>query len=112
LGACATSAAPMDFVFLENYSQSDGYERSDSTGLHQIATNVQSMSAGRQGNIASVTTGSAAFWYSESTNSSTYEASGVAAITAGTDNSGYLLLDMLFTDGRLSQAQGAAGGRR
>jgi hypothetical protein len=105
--------------YLENYSQSDGYairdsgETIDDTGVshwtpQMIATNVQSMSAGRQGNIAYVTTGGAAFWYSESTNTSTYEASGVAAITAGTDNGGYLLLDMLFANGRLSQAD--AGG--
>ncbi len=97
------------------YTQSDGYairdsgETIDSTGYphwtpQMIATNVQSMSAGRQGNIAYVTTGGAAFWYSESTNSSFYEASGVAAITAGTDNGGYLLLEMLFTNGRLSQS--------
>jgi hypothetical protein len=51
-------------------------------------------------------TGGVAYWYNESTNSSTYEASGAAVITAGTDNSGYLLLDMLFTNGNLSQSQG------
>jgi hypothetical protein len=94
-------------VFRESYSQSDAFERSDSTGQpHLIGTNVQSVSAGQQGNIAYVTTSGAAFWYSESTNSSTFEASGVAAITAGTDNSGYLLLDMLFTNGRVSQDEG------
>jgi ABC-type Fe3+ transport system substrate-binding protein len=44
--------------------------------------------------------------YSASTNGSIYEGTGVAAITAGTDNSGYLLLDMLFTNGNVSEAQG------
>jgi len=90
----------------ESFSLPDAYERSDSTGSHSIATDVLSVSAGQQGNIAYVTSSGVAYWYSESTNSSTYEASGVAAITAGTDNSGYLLLDMLFTNGNLSQSQG------
>jgi hypothetical protein len=102
-------------VIRELYNQNDGYEISDSSetidgsgqphwAQQQIATNVQSMSAGRQGNIAYVTTGGAAFWYSQAYGTNTFEADGVAAITVGTDNSGYPILDMLFTNGRLSQS--------
>lgn len=43
---------------------------------------------------------------SSGTGTTTFEATGVAAITAGTDNSGYLILDMLFTNGNLSQSEG------
>ena len=94
-----------------HYVSSDAYELSDSVSSINgqpslIASGVQSVSAGQQGNIAYVTTGGAAYWYSTVTGTTTFEATGVAAITAGTDNSGYLILDMLFTNGNLSQSEG------
>ena len=46
---------PRRRLILEPYYQFDGYEMSDG-GQNLIATNVQSMSAGHQGNIAFVTT--------------------------------------------------------
>jgi len=92
------------------YTRPDAYERSDSFSgstapLVLIGTYVQTVSAGQQGNIAYVTTTGAAYWYDALTGSNTYIASGVKAITAGTIPGGYLLLDMLFANGNLSQSE-------
>jgi hypothetical protein len=80
---------------------SDGYERSDSTGLHFIASNVSSMSAGQQGFMDYVTTSGDAWWYSESTAFDSYLGSGVAAVTAGTDQNGNYMIDLLYSSGAL-----------
>jgi hypothetical protein len=91
-------------VYTVMISQPDGYERSDSAnGSLIISTYVQSISAGKQGNLAYVTTSGVAWWYSQTFGTYTYLASGVSAVTAGTDTNGYLVLDMLFSNGNLSQ---------
>ncbi len=92
----------------QRYSQVDGYEVSDSTGKHPIASNIKSLSAGQQGNMAYITTGGVAYSYSESTALWTYLGSG-AAVTAGTDASGSLVLDLVYADGSLLEWRQASG---
>jgi hypothetical protein len=84
-------------------TQSDGYEFSDSTGKHWVASYVSSMSAGQQGEMAYLTTGGAAYLYSESGALATYLNSGVSAVTVGTDANGNYMIDLLFANGSLSE---------
>jgi hypothetical protein len=91
------------------FSQSDGSEISDSTGKHLIASNILSLSAGQQGNMAYVTTSGDAYSYSETGGLWTYLGSGVSAVTAGTDQNGNSMLDMLFANGSLSEWRQGSG---
>jgi hypothetical protein len=86
-----------------------GYEFSDSTGRHLIASNVASMSAGQQGIIDYVTAGGDAYWYSEATALSSYQGSGVAAVTAGTDQNGNYMIDLLYSSGALWELRQGSG---
>jgi hypothetical protein len=88
---------------------SSGSEYSDSTGRHFIASNVQSMSAGQQGFMDYVTTGGDAYWYSEATAFSSYLGSGVAAVTAGTDQNGNYMIDLLYSSGALWEWRQGSG---
>ena len=88
---------------------SSGYEFSDSTGRHLVASNVGSMSAGQQGVMDYVTAAGDAYWYSEAAGSSFYLGSGVAAVTAGTDQNGNYMFDLLFSSGALWEWRQASG---
>jgi hypothetical protein len=77
------------------------YEHSDSTGWHFVASNVKAVSAGQMGNIAFIHADGAASVYSEASGSTFFVASGVAQITAGTDENGKLLTEVLFANGDL-----------
>jgi hypothetical protein len=89
--------------------QSDGYERSDSTGLHFIASNLSSMSAGQQGFLDYIGTNGVAYWYSEASAFSSYLGSGVAAVTAGTDQNGNAMIDLLYTSGAVWEWRQGSG---
>jgi hypothetical protein len=88
---------------------SSGSEYSDSTGRHFIASNVGSMSAGQQGFMDYVTTGGDAYWYSEATAFSSYLGSGVTAVTAGTDQNGNYMIDLLYSSGALWEWRQGSG---
>jgi hypothetical protein len=76
-----------------------GYEYSDTTGWHFLSYNVQSISAGQQGYIAYVTTNANAYQYTEAFGSSSLLAYNVAQIADGTDENGYNMIDLLYTNG-------------
>jgi hypothetical protein len=91
------------------YTISSGYELSDSTGKHLIVSNVSSMSAGQQGFMDYITTSGDAYWYSEASAFSSYLGSGVAAVTAGTDQYGNYMIDLLYSNGYLWEWRQASG---
>jgi hypothetical protein len=89
--------------------QPDGYEWSDSTGRHSIASNVKSLSAGQHGIIDYVTTSGAGYLYNESSGSASYLAAGLAAVTAGTDQNGVYMIDLLYASGTLVEWRQSTG---
>jgi hypothetical protein len=94
--------------------QSDGYELSDSTGLHAVrsgtpgAVGVLTLSAGQQGNIGILWNGTAT-WYNEVTGNNVQEGTGVTQFTMGTDENGGVQFDMLDGNGILYQSSQADG---
>jgi hypothetical protein len=95
----------VDAVFTSGYA----YERSDSTGWHTIASGVRSVSAGQQGMTAYVSTSGSAYQWFEATGLSSFLASSVAQVTAGTDANGNWMLDLLFSNGNLSEYRQGQG---
>jgi hypothetical protein len=91
------------------YTQSDGYEISDSSGKHSVASNITWLSAGQQGNMAYITTGGVAYSYNELTALWTYLGSGASAVTVGTDQNGNAMIDLLFANGSLSEWRQGSG---
>jgi hypothetical protein len=85
------------------------WEHSDSTGWHYIAGGVQSISAGQWGIMDYLTTGGNAYWFNEASGSSSFLGSGVAAVTAGTDQYGNYLIDMLYTNSNLYEYRVGSG---
>jgi hypothetical protein len=77
------------------------WEYSDSSGWHYIDSGVKAVSAGQQGIIDYLTTGGTAIWYSEAGGVKVPLASGVAQVTAGTDQYGNYMIDLLLTNGNL-----------
>jgi hypothetical protein len=86
-----------------------GYEHSDSTGWHYIASGVQSVSAGQQGIIDYLTTGGNAYWFNEASGSTSFLGSGVIQVTAGTDQFGNYMIDMLYSGGNLYEYRVGSG---
>jgi hypothetical protein len=82
------------------FTWGDGWEHSDDSGWHFIASYVQSLSAGLQGISDYVTTSGVAHWHTEG-GSDTILGYGVAQVTAGTDQNGNYMIDMLYTSGDL-----------
>src|SRR5262249_1986238 len=72
-----------------------GYEHSDSTGWHFLGSNVKALSAGQQGVVAILTGNGDAYWYNEATGPSSFLASNVSAVTAGYDQFGNYMADLL-----------------
>jgi hypothetical protein len=89
----------VDIVF----SWGDAYEHSDDSGWHYIASNVQSISAGRQGISDYLTTDGVAHWHRESDGADVAVFSNVSQVAAGTDANGNYLIDVLTTDGTVSE---------
>jgi hypothetical protein len=85
------------------------WEHSDSTGWHYIDTNVKSVSAGQQGIIDLLYTNGNAYWYNESTSTFAFLGSGVSQITAGTDQYGNYMIDMLYNSGDLYEYRTGSG---
>jgi hypothetical protein len=81
----------------------DAYEYSDDSGLHYIASGVQSISAGRQGISDYVTAGGVAYFHQEDSGADIYVASNVFQVAAGTDANGNSMIDVLTTDGTVSE---------
>jgi hypothetical protein len=77
------------------------WEHSDSTGWHYLASNVKAVSAGQQGIMDLLYNNGNAYWYNEATGTFSFLASGVAAVTAGTDQFGRYMIDLLYTSGNL-----------
>ena len=69
----------------------------------------QCLSAGQPGIIDYVTAGGDAYWYSEATALSSYQGSGVAAVTAGTDQNGNYMIDLLYSSGALWELRQGSG---
>jgi hypothetical protein len=89
--------------------QGQGWLYSDSTGWDRVAFGVKAVSAGPQGIVAYLTTGGDAWSFSEANGGYVHLGSNVAAVTAGTDQYGYAMLDMLYTNGNLSEWRGSTG---
>jgi hypothetical protein len=78
------------------------WENSDNSGWHLIANAVQSISAGRQGISDYVTTGAVAHWHNEAGNLDVpLPFAGVSQVTAGTDQLGNYMIDVLLSSGIL-----------
>ncbi len=84
-------------------------EISDSSGWHSIASGVRSISAGQQGVTDYVTTGGSAYWFNDASGVSDFLASGVAAVTTGTDQNGNYMIDLLLNGGNLYEYRVGTG---
>jgi hypothetical protein len=78
-----------------------GFEYSDSGGWRGLASGVQAVSAGQQGNLVILYANGTAWRYNEATGSSVNLRSNVAAVIVGTDQYGKYLIELLGTDGNL-----------
>jgi hypothetical protein len=88
------------------FQPTNAYEYSDDSGAHFIASGVQSISAGRQGYAAYVTTAGLAFAYTQSTgDTSQIWATAVAQVTIGTDPTGHYMIDLLQSNGVLWESR-------
>jgi hypothetical protein len=85
------------------------WEHSDSTGWRYLASNVKAVSAGQMGNMAILYTNGDAAKYSEASGSTSFLVSGVAQVTAGTDENGQALTEVLLTNGKLWELHANGG---
>jgi hypothetical protein len=75
------------------------WECSDTSGWHFLANNVWQVSAGRNGVAELLLFNGDAYHFSETTGSFTFLGSGVAQITAGTDQNGNFMIDLVTFGG-------------
>ncbi len=87
--------------------QNQGWTYSVSTDWTQFALNVAAVSAGRQGYVAWLDLWGAAFYKGDG--NSLYLGSGVTQITAGYDQGGGLVLDLLYSNGNVYDWRAASG---
>src|SRR5581483_6398430 len=87
----------------------DAWEKSDDTDWHFIASDVQSISAGRQGISDYLTTGDVAHWHSEGGSLDVALASSVLQVTAGTDELGHYVIDLVYTNGDMHEYRVGSG---
>jgi hypothetical protein len=86
------------------------WENSDDTGWHFIANGVHSISAGRQGISDYVTTGAVAHWHNQAGNLDVpLGFVGVSQVTAGTDQFGNFMIDVLLSSGTLVEWRAGMG---
>jgi hypothetical protein len=90
-------------------SYGQAWEHSDSSGWHYIGSGVSSVSAGQQGISTFVTTAGDAYLYDEATGSPSFIASGVAAVTSGTDEYGNYMIELLYNGGDLWEYRARSG---
>jgi hypothetical protein len=85
-------------------------EYSDTSGAHNIASGVKQMSAGLRGITDYVLTTGDAYKYSQAgSGSTTFLASGVAMVSAGTAPNGSALIDLVYSNGNLSEFRASTG---
>jgi hypothetical protein len=87
----------------------DAWEFSNESGWSYIASNVYSISAGRQGISDYVTYGAEGHWHSQGGNLDVTVAWGVSQITAGTDQFGNYMIDLLYASGRIDEYRVGSG---
>jgi len=85
------------------------YEDSDSTGWHYLGSGITSVSAGQHGISDLLYSSGAAYWYNEATNGYAFLASGVKQVTAGTDQNGNYMIDLVFSNGVLDEYRVGTG---
>ncbi len=90
------------------FTWGDAWEHSDDSGWTFIASSVQSISVGRQGISDYLTTSGVAHWHSLS-GSDVALASGVRQVTAGTDQNGNYMIDLLYTNGSIDEYRSSTG---
>jgi hypothetical protein len=86
-----------------------GWEFSDSTGWRYLASGVKAVSAGQFGIEDILYSNGTAYWHNDATNAFAYLGSNVAAVTAGTDQSGNYMIDLLFSNGVLKEYRAGKG---
>jgi hypothetical protein len=89
-----------------------GWEHSDSTGWRLLGNGVKAVSAGAQGIMDVLYTNGTAYCYNEATNIRAYLGSNVAVVTAGTDQSGKYMIDLLLSNGTLDEYRVGTGWSR
>jgi hypothetical protein len=90
------------------FTWQDAWEHSDDSGWTFIASGVQSISAGRQGVSDYLTTGGVAHWHTLS-GQDVALAGGVRQVTAGTDQFGNYMIDLLYTNGTVQEYRQGTG---
>src|SRR5262249_21931976 len=91
------------------FTWGDAWEYSDSSGWHFIASCVASVSAGQRGLADFVTTAGKPSGFTGATGATVFLTSNVAQITAGTDQYGNYMIDLLYTSGSLSEYKVGSG---
>jgi hypothetical protein len=85
------------------------YELTNDLYNVSLGTGVAAVSAGRMGVTEILLTNGNAYDYREATNTTTFLASNVAQVTAGSDASGNPMIDLLYTNGNLWEYQVSTG---
>jgi hypothetical protein len=87
----------------------DAWEHSDSTGWHFLAHTVQAVSAGRGGYSEVLLQNGNAYHYNETTGGLGLLATNVAQISAGTDENGNAMIELVYTSGVAYEYRTATG---
>jgi hypothetical protein len=82
------------------------WEYSDSSSWHYLASGVKQVSAGHGGASVVLLQNGSAEQFNEATGNLTFLGSGISLVTAGTDASGNLQIELLTTGGTASQVSG------
>jgi hypothetical protein len=90
------------------FTWGDAWQHSDDSGWTMIASGVQSISVGRQGISDYLTTGGVAHWHTLS-GSDVALASNVKQVTAGTDQFGNYMIDLLYNSGSIDEYRSSTG---
>ena len=85
------------------------YQYSDSSGWKFLGNYIRSISAGQQGVVAYVTTSGNAYVLDQTTNTLTWLGGNVAQATAGTDEHGVFMVDLLYSSGDLYEYRPGSG---
>jgi hypothetical protein len=85
------------------------YEISNTSGAHLLANGVKQISAGQQGASEILLTDGNAYHFDEASGKAIHLASGVAQVTAGTDQFGHFMIDLLFSNGAAYEYRAATG---
>ncbi len=100
-GTDKTGVNTVDITF----NWGDAYAHSDSTGFRYLNSSIRSVSAGQQGNATMVSFSGLAF-LNQADGSTVFLGSNVQQVTAGVDQYGQLMIDLLYTNGVLYERTG------